>query len=165
MYVRNLNYVRNGTAYAVCARDVPGLQGFCMIYTYTHIITHTYSDVPPLVTAKYLIYTYQRSKTKHQKKNQMTLTFRNLGTKNHHSIWCLLTLYVLVPFSVTFVLSGGLEFVSSSSFFPWLSLQKSHHHITCHSLRCCPGSNSVSLVSPPKFPDWDFLYCFDIPLL
>ena len=80
----------------------------------------------------------------------MTLIFRSLGKKFHHSIWCFLTLYVLVLFSLTFVLSGGLELVSSSSFFPWFSLQESYHHITCHSLRCCPVSNSVSLVSPHK---------------
>ena len=90
----------------------------------------------------------------------MTLTFRSLGKKCHHSIWCFQTLYVLVLFSLTFVLSGGLELVSSSSFFPWLYLQESYHHITCHSLRCCPVSNSVSLVSPPKFADWDPL-CYN----
>ena len=95
----------------------------------------------------------------------MTLTFRSPGKKFHHSIWCFLTRYVLVLFSLTFVLSGGLELVSSSSFFPWVSLQESYHHIARHSLRCCPVSNSVSLVSPPKLPDWDPLYCFDIPLL
>ena len=82
--------------------------------------------------------------------NDITVTFRSLGKKFHHSIWCFLTLYVLVLFSLTFVLSGGLELVSSSSFFPWFSLQESYHHITCHSLRCCPVSNSVSLVSPHK---------------
>ena len=53
-------------------------------------------------------------------------------------------------FALAFVSSGGLELVSSSSFFSWFSLQESYHHITCHSLRCCPVSNSVSLVSPPK---------------
>ena len=72
----------------------------------------------------------------------MTLTFRSLGKKFHHSIWCFLTLYVLVPFSLAFVSSGGLELVSISSFFSWFSLQESYHHITCHSLRCCPVSNS-----------------------
>ena len=95
----------------------------------------------------------------------MTLTFRSPGNKFHHSVWYFLTRYVLVLFSLTFVLSGGLELVSSSSFFPWVSLQESYHHIACHSLRCCPVSNSVSLVSPPKLPDWDPLYCFDIPLM
>ena len=93
----------------------------------------------------------------------MTLTFRSLGKKFHHSIWCFLALYVLVLFSLAFVSSGGLELVSSSSFFSWFSLQESYHHITCHSLRCCPVSNSL-IGLPPKLPDWDPLYCFDIPL-
>ena len=79
----------------------------------------------------------------------MTLTFRSLGKKFHHSIWCFLTLYVLVPFSLAFVSSGGLELVSSSSFFSWFSLQEPYHHITCHSLRCCPVSNSL-IGLPPK---------------
>ena len=101
----------------------------------------------------------------------MTLTFRSLGKKFHHSIWCFLTLYVLVLFSLAFVSSGGLELVSSSSFFSWFSLQESYHHITCHSLRCCPVSNSVSLVSSPKVTRlgspillWHPMGC-DIPLL
>ena len=93
----------------------------------------------------------------------MTLTFRSLGKKFHHSIWCFLTLYVLVLFSLAFVSSGGLELVSISSFFSWFSLQESYHHITCHSLRCCPVSNSL-IGLPPKLPDRDPLYCFDIPL-
>ena len=79
----------------------------------------------------------------------MTLTFRSLGKKFHHSIWCFLTLYVLVLVSLAFVSSGGLELVSSSSFFSWFSLQESYHHITCHSLRCCPVSNSL-IGLPPR---------------
>ena len=101
----------------------------------------------------------------------MTLTFRSLGKKFHHSIWCFLTLYVLVLFSLAFVSSGGLELVSSSSFFSWFSLQESYHHITCHSLRCCLVSNSVSLVSTLKVTRlgspillWHPIGC-DIPLL
>ena len=63
----------------------------------------------------------------------MTFTFRSLGKKFNQSIWCFLTLYVLILFSLTFVLSGGLELVSSSSFFPWFSPQESYHHVTYQS--------------------------------
>ena len=80
----------------------------------------------------------------------MTLTFRSLGKKFHHSIWCFLTLYVLVLFSLAFVSSGGLELVSSSSFFSWFSLQESYHHITCHSLIQGAVLFQFSHWSPPK---------------
>ena len=129
MYVRNLNYVRNGTAYAVCQRDVPCLQGFCIIYIYIHIyIIYTYTHIhirmcPPCNNQ---IFDLHIPKKQNETPGKKYINFSEPGLKKHHSIWCLLTLYVLVPFSVTFVLSGGLEFVSSSSFFPWLSLQKSY---------------------------------------
>ena len=79
----------------------------------------------------------------------MTLTFRSLGKKFHHSIWCFLALYVLVPFSLAFVLSGGLELVSSSSFFSWFSLQKNlprYHMSFSKELSCLQFSHW----SPPK---------------
>ena len=90
---------------------------------------------------------------------RMTLTFRSPDKKFSAFHLVFFPLYVLVLFSLTFVLSGGLELVSSSSFFPWFSLQESYH------LRCCPVSNSVSLVSPQSFQTGIPCIGFDIPLL
>ena len=103
-----------------------GFLHYIYLYTYIyniHIYTHTYSDVPPCNSQ---IFDLHIPKKQNETPGKKYINFSEPGLKKHHSIWCLLTLYVLVPFSVTFVLSGGSEFVSSSCFFPWFSLQDSY---------------------------------------
>ena len=93
----------------------------------------------------------------------MTLTFRSLGKKFHHSIWCFLTLYVLVLFclGICFIrwLGVGVQLIILFMILPPRILPP--YHMSFSKVLSCL---QFSHWSPPKLPDWDPLYCFDIPL-
>ena len=90
----------------------------------------------------------------------MTWTFRSLGKKFHQSIWCGPLSFLDHFYQVAW---SWCQLIFLSMVLPRRILPP--YHITCHSLTCCPVSNSVSLVSPRKIPNWDPLYWIDIPLL
>ena len=93
----------------------------------------------------------------------MTLTFRSLGKKFHHSIWCFLTLYVLVLFclGICFIrwLGVGVQLIILFMILPPRILPPYHMSFS-KALSCLQFSHW----SPPKLPDWDSVCCFDIPL-
>ena len=93
----------------------------------------------------------------------MTLTFRSLGKKFHHSIWCFLTLYVLVLFclGICFIrwLGVGVQLIILFMILPPRILPP--YHMSFSKVLSCL---QFSHWSPPKVTRRDPLYCFDIPL-
>ena len=82
----------------------------------------------------------------------MTLTFRSLGKKFHHSIWCSLTLYVLVLFclGICFIrwLGVGVQLIILFMILPPRILPP--YHMSFSNPRCCPVP-ILSLVSPQSY--------------
>ena len=95
----------------------------------------------------------------------MTLTFRSLGKKFHHSIWCFLTLYVLVLLclGICFIrwLGVGVQLIILFMILPPRILPP--YHMSFSKVLSCLQFCLIGL-PPQKLPDWDPLYCFDIPL-
>ena len=100
----------------------------------------------------------------------MTLTFRSLGKKFHHSIWCFLTLYVLVLFclGICFIrwLGVGVQLIILFMILPPRILPP--YHMSFSKVLSCLQFCLIGL--PPKSYQTGIPYialtshCLDIPI-